>query len=312
MTGLMSRFDIRQSLLEHLEQRTYAARIVAARRVEDLQQILENAHRQGLFDAAFYQERLGLFNFMPPADRLPGACSIIVVAVPRPQSILTFCWNGEQHRVVLPPTDEDYDLVSQQVEDEIAGFLTPQGYGVAPVELPFKLLTVCSGLGQYGRNNICYVPGMGSFHQLVAVYSDLPCPQDDWHEPRRLARCDTCAACQRRCPSGAIPTDRFLLRAERCLTFHNERPANIPFPSWIDPSWHNSLYGCMICQQVCPENQPYLKWSQEAAVFAQQETECLLGGGTLEQLPLETLEKLRSLQLAESLDIVSRNLRVLF
>lgn len=54
------------------------------------------------------------------------------------------------------------------------------------------------------------------------------------------------AACLIECPTGAIGKDRFLLHAERRLVFHNERPAGVPFPDWIDPAWHNALFGCTI------------------------------------------------------------------
>jgi len=54
-------------------------------------------------------------------------------------------------------------------------------------------------------------------------------------------RCQTCQACLRACPTGAIAVERFLVRAERCVTFRNEKPGSVPFPAWVNPTWQNCL-----------------------------------------------------------------------
>jgi epoxyqueuosine reductase len=186
------------------------------------------------------------------------------------------------------------------------------GHQVAQAVLPKKLLAVRSGLAAYGKNNIAYVDGMGSFHQLVAFYSDLPCQEDDWQEPRMMERCQKCTACLHKCPTGAITSERFLLHAEQCITLHNEEPSNVPFPAWLDPSWHNCLIGCMHCQRVCPENKEFLEWIEEGAEFSTEETTLILEGVPLDQLPAETVNKLEQWDLVDLLDIIPRNLRVFF
>lgn len=222
-------------LLLHLVKHGYRGRIVSIQRLPELKSHVEQCRRQGLFDTEFYQERLAWFDFRIP-DNMPKAKSIIVVAVPRPQSQVIFTWKGERRALILPPTYMAYKEINRQTEDLVAKFLNLRGYQVKPTSLPLKLLAVRSGLGEYGRNNICYVPGMGSFLQLVGVYSDLPCSKDEWREPQMMERCRHCEACRRSCLTGAVPSDRFLLRAERCIVFHNERKGDIPFPAWIDPS----------------------------------------------------------------------------
>jgi epoxyqueuosine reductase len=180
---------------------------------------------------------------------------------------------------------------------------------VAGTQLPLKLLAACAGLGEYGRNNICYVPGMGSFLQLAACASDLPAADDSWREPAMMERCQSCTACQRLCPTGAIGEGRFLLHAERCLTFHNERGG--PFPGWIDPSWHNALLGCQECQRCCPEDKGVWEWVVEGGSFSEEETALILGGASREELPPATIEHLHELDLLEDLANLPRNLSVL-
>jgi len=296
-----------EELLLQLVEHGYQGRIVSTQHLRDLQKEIEGRYRQGLLDEEFYKERLTWFDFSIP-QCLPRATSLIVVAVPRPQSKAVFKWNGESRSLILPPTYVAYEATRKQVEDLLTRILDKEGYHVARTALPLKLLAVRSELGLYGRNNICYVPGMGSFLQLVAVYSDLPCKEDNWREAQMMKRCKNCYACRLNCPTGAIPSDRFLLRAERCIVFHNERSGDIPFPPWMDPSWHNCLIGCLHCQRVCPENKAFLQWIEGKEEFSEEETTLLLEGATRDRLPATTARKLERLDIIESLDILPRNL----
>ena len=126
-----------------------------------------------------------------------------------------------------------------------------------------------------------------------------------------LESCQNCSACLRHCPVGAITAERFLLHAERCITFHNEKPVDVPFPAWMDPAWHNCLVGCLHCQRVCPENREVWPWVEEGAEFSQEETALLLEGLPFDQLPAATAEKLERLDLDAFVDILPRNLNAL-
>lgn len=300
------------SLLFQLKNRGFQGRIVSISHLPELKEEIVGRFDHGLFDKEFYDLRLAFFDFNVPKS-LPHARSIIVVAVPRPQAQATFTYENKKKEVILPPTYVAYQQTTNHVTDLLNEILKKKGYTTAPTALPLKLLAVRSGLSDYGRNNITYVPGMGSFFQLVAVYSDLPCTEDTWREAVMMKRCEGCQACRRSCPTEAISTDRFLLHAERCISFRNERKGDVPFPDWIDPSWHNSLYGCLICQRACPEDKSFLKWIGERAEFSQEETELILEGQLTNDIPSTILEKLRTLDLAdaESLDNLPRNLRAL-
>jgi len=300
-----------EELFHHLAEFGLKGRIVSVQHLPELKDSVEGCHGQGLFDKDFYLERLAWFDFRVP-NSLPEAKSMMVIAAPRPQSQAVFTWSGESRALILPPTYVAYKETTKRVEDLLAKFLSTRGYHVAATALPLKLLAVRSGLGEYGRNNICYVPGMGSFLQLVSFYSDLPCEKDDWREVQMMKRCKHCYACRRSCPTGAISSDRFLLHAERCIVFHNERKGDIPFPAWMGPSWHNCLYGCLHCQRVCPEDRNLLQWIEEKEKFSQAETGLLLEGVSRCKLPAATVRKLERLDLIEDLDNLPRNLGVFF
>jgi epoxyqueuosine reductase len=143
----------------------------------------------------------------------------------------------------------------------------------------------------------------------MGAFSDLPCDGDPWREQKALDRCESCVACLRRCPTGAIASDRFQLHTERCLTYHNEAASD--FPSWIDPSWHHCLIGCMRCQTVCPENRTVLDWFEDRAEFSEQETALLIQRVPLDRLPEGMAAKVKSLEINEDFGLLCRNLSMI-
>ncbi|HVO37152.1 MAG TPA: hypothetical protein VMT01_03180, partial [Candidatus Acidoferrum sp.] len=173
------------NLFVRLRERGFEGRIVSVSHLHELQNEVESLRSHALLEGQFYRERLAWFNFHIPED-LPKAQSLIVVAVPRPQTRAIFVWNGQRRPLILPPTYTAYNGVTKQVGDFLAGILGEKGYKSTGTALPLKLLAARSGLVQYGRNNICYVSGLGSFLQLVAVYSDMPCEEDSWQEPMMI------------------------------------------------------------------------------------------------------------------------------
>jgi epoxyqueuosine reductase len=175
--------------------------------------------------------------------------------------------------------------------------------------LPFKLLAIRSGLGKYGKNNICYVDGMGSFVRLEAFYTNYRFPSDDWQEKKMMERCAGCSLCQQNCPTHCIPSDRFLIHADHCLTYLNENEGE--FPAWVNPSSHNALVGCMRCQIVCPENKQFLHLKEQPIAFTEEETTLLLQKTSREQIPQTLAKKLVSLDIDEYYSVLGRNLSVL-
>jgi len=299
-----------KSIFTQLVAKGCRVSVVSTSHVPELQAEIENRRNQGELDAEFFRAYLSRFKFALP-DELANAKSLIVVAMPRPPTKATFKWNGKSQSFILPPTYTAYDEKRIEIEHLVAEAVGKEGYKVATPVLPLKLLATRSGLAKYGRNNVTYVSGMGSFQRLTAVYSDMPCKEDEWQQTRMMERCENCDLCRKACPTGAISSDRFLLKAERCITYHNEKKGNIPFPSWLKPAWHNCIIGCLTCQRACPENKPFLDQTGEMAEFSEEETRYLLEGTPTEQLPRSTMEKLKLLSLTDYYEEMPRNLSVL-
>ena len=207
---------------------------------------------------------------------LPGARSLVAVVVPHACARVTVTRGGRTHDVPIPTTYCHHDELQAEVLGTVARLVAAAGARVALAGLPEKLVAAGAGLGRYGRNNIFYADGCGSFCELAVCVTDLAPDDDPWTGPLLLERCETCDACRRACPTGAIGGDRFLLHGDRCLTLHNE--SERPFPEWIDPAWHHCLWGCLRCQRCCPQNLAVRDEVAETAVFDERETALLLAG----------------------------------
>ena len=179
------------------------------------------------------------------------------------------------------------------------------------------------GLVTYGRNNITYSGRLGSYHRLVAVATDADfgeVAQADAvalaPEPERVLspECEGCAVCLAVCPTGAISEDRFVVHADRCLTFHNEKTD--PWEPWLKPTFHNCLVGCMVCQEACPRNAGALTVRDSPVEFTEEETECLLAGAA-GVMPAgdpvwdQVAAKIREIGLAGYESVLGRNLAAL-
>jgi epoxyqueuosine reductase len=299
---------MKETIPQYMEMHGFRGRVVSIRHLRALREEIQARHGQGLIDEDLYQTYLAKFDYQPPRS-ITNARSLIVVAYGDPPVRFTFGWKAKTVQLTVPPTYLKGDAKDAEVGRILTALLAPEGYHLSQVVVPEKLLAVRSGLARYGKNNITYVVGLGSFHRLVVFCSDYPCEEEHWVEARMLERCERCQACQRSCPSGAIAADRFLLQAERCLTFWNEKPGRIAFPDWVEDSWHNCLVGCLHCQRVCPENKELQDWYEEGAEFSGQETELILAGGDPSELPAALMEKLERWDLLELLDMLPRNLQ---
>ncbi|MBI0582625.1 MAG: epoxyqueuosine reductase [Methanomassiliicoccus sp.] len=296
------------SIQQQMDNIGFSARTISVEHLKDLREDIEGPRREGEMDETFYREDLASFRFEVPAE-LPDARTIIVVARPQPALMVLAHHQGRVRPLTVPPTYADSAEVTAKALEALNDAAGPGSYRFVRAVLPLKTLAARSGLAMYGKNNIAYIPKFGSYHRLTAFFTDMPCEEDQWQDREVLAGCDSCQACVRECPTGAIPRERFLLRAEKCLTYLNEKEASIHFPAWLDPSAHNAMIGCMRCQKVCPYNRKVLDWTSLRGELSEEETALLLSGRWSGEEAKALEEKLKGMGL--DLSVFPRNLVVL-
>jgi epoxyqueuosine reductase len=281
--------------------------------LEDVLSDIDRRRSRGEFDPGFYHTRLARLCRMAWI-RPPGSKTVIMMAVPRPAHQVVFTLEDGPLETILPPTYVAYDQLPARLLNELLDILPGETPRVMLLRTPLKAVAASLDLVKYGLNNITYVPGLGSYHQLVGFVTDVDLcgarvvPRDG---PELMPECQDCGLCRDACPTGAIPEGRFMLRAERCLTFYGEAPG--PWPSWLLPSAHHCLIGCLKCQQVCPQNRDLLSFEPAEVSFDARETSAILEEGSERVGPVwDTIrEKLEILNVADSESVIGRNLRAL-
>lgn len=289
-------------VLSFMEQKGCRGRALPAGCVSELEKEIAYRIEQGVIHDSLQDRYLSRFSYNPE-EELPGAQSVIIAAVPLAATEVAFEWDGEVISFVIPPVYVFNQLAV--LSRSFREMIVDRGYRVGNCRLPYKLLAARSGLGEYGRNNILYVPGMGSYIGLIGFYTDLP-PIHGLQDARLMENCSHCTLCVESCPTGSIGKESFIIRAERCLALYNEVEGEIP--EWIKPSWHNALVGCMLCQQSCPENQSLADRLLTGEQFTASETRSLLDGAAVEG---DLKEKLNHICMTGYESTLARNLRLL-
>ncbi|DAC73357.1 MAG TPA: FeS-binding protein [Thermoplasmata archaeon] len=282
-------------------------RTISIDHLEDLHKELFEWKHKRIITESFFTQNYGDFRFQIP-DEIPDAQSIVIIALPQKMHPLDFLINGKHYQTIIPPTYV-YNSVRNTCKEILTKELKKTNHSVVRAILPMKLLAVRSGLGEYGKNNICYVDGMGSFARLEGFYTDHRFPSYDWQEKKVMERCTSCILCQQNCPTHCIPTDRFLIHAEHCLTYFNENKEE--FPSWVDRRCHHALVGCMRCQMVCPQNRSVIVSKEQPVIFSEEESAMILNKTPRENISETLSAKLISLDINEYYPLLSRNLSVI-
>lgn len=229
---------------------------------------------------------------------------VIIIAIPQKISFITLKIKGKKYDVIIPPT-YIYKKNQKKIYRTLVNIFKEVNYAY----LPKKLIAVRSGLAKYGKNNICYVDGMGSLHRLESFYIHFRFGIDNWKEKILMDECHNCTLCIKACPNNCIREQDFVIKAENCLTFFNE---NLKvFPKWIDNKSHNALIGCMICQNICPINKKYKKTKIKVLSFTERESEIICQHLNLSNLPLGLKGKLKRINMDEYISVLSRNINVL-
>jgi epoxyqueuosine reductase len=122
-----------------------------------------------------------------------------------------------------------------------------------------------AGLGWKGKNTLLIHPGAGSYFFLSEIIIDVEMPYDS---PMR-DYCGTCRKCIDACPTKAIQEKGYLLDARSCIAYLTIELKN-EIPASFKNKMENWVFGCDICQEVCPWNK-FSRSHEEPAFFPKEE-----------------------------------------
>lgn len=132
-------------------------------------------------------------------------------------------------------------------------------------------LAARAGLGWFGKNTLLIQPRRGSYHFLGVLLLDVEVEPD---EPFQSDHCGRCTRCLDGCPTGALlGRDQHgapRMDARRCISYLTIELKG-PIPRELRPRIGNRIYGCDICQEVCPHNHPkFVQITSEEAFWPRQ------------------------------------------
>jgi len=287
---------------------TFQCRTVSVRHIPELKDWMERLDRAGKLSAnRTWRRYIGSFQYELP-KALPDARSLIVMATPLKIAKIIFNTAGRKHAVLIPSGYVDDGLKLEDYQNMLyRGALVAKGSKLERARLPLKQLAVRSGLATYGRNNIVFVDNYGSYHQLLAFFSEERL-EDNWGRLKMLRLCKGCSICMNECPTRAIQKNNFVIDPEKCITLYNELPD--PIPGWIPANAHNALVGCLKCQKTCPGNEDLKNNVWDLGEVNAAETAALLSGKMDKEMERVLKGKLQLIGGGDNLPYIARNLKL--
>jgi epoxyqueuosine reductase len=249
--------DLKQTIKDKARQLGFVLAGVTTPEPPPHYSTFENWLTQGRHGAMHYlAEERARGRRADPRVILPECKSILVLATPYSRPASEEKGIGDQGQVAAYAWGDDYHDVLPIRMKELVQFIEEQAGG--PVRnrwytdtgpLLERDLAQRAGIGWIGKNTCLIHPKHGSYFLLSEVLLDLELEPDP---PFVSDHCGTCRRCIEACPTDCILPDR-TLDATRCISYLTiELKEDIP--SELRAKMGNWVFGCDICQQVCPWN----------------------------------------------------------
>ncbi len=240
-------------------------RITGAEEFPEVERVIKERIAQGLMDGLpwFTAERAEVS--CHPDALLPEARSIIALAmfylteqpeerqdgVPRGR-ISRYAWGDDYHEIIKPRLQQFAAWLHAYARDEVKEVETR--LFVDTGRIVDRAVAQRAGLGWYGKNTNILTKGWGSWIFLAEIVTNLPLGGDagNLYDLPSKASCGSCEICLHACPTAALPAP-YVLDNTRCISYLTiELRGSIPLE--LRPLMGNLIFGCDICQQVCPVN----------------------------------------------------------
>lgn len=227
--------------------------IAAARRLDSEAERLENWLKQGFQGKMSYMENH--FDLrLDPTKLVPGARSVVSLMYnyftdreqsdPEAPRIAKYAYGKDYHFLLKDKLKTLLQLLRAEV-GEVEGRCFVDSAPVMERQWAQK-----SGLGWTGKNTLLIHPRAGSYFFLAELIMDLDLVPD---APLR-DHCGTCTRCIDACPTDAISENGYLLDASKCISYLTIELRDETLPEAFRGKMKNYMFGCDICQQVCPWN----------------------------------------------------------
>lgn len=236
--------------------------ITGAEGFPEAEQVLKERIAQGLMDGLpwFNAERTEVS--CHPDALLPEAKSIIALTMcylsEQPEESLAdgprgrisrYAWGDDYHELIKPKLRQFATWLREYTRMEMPDLETR--LFVDTGRMVDRAVAQRAGLGWYGKNTNILTHGWGSWVFLAEIVTNLPLPAEDFGRPLQT-HCGSCEICLHACPTGALPAP-YVLDNRRCISYLTiELRESIPLE--LRPLMGNLIFGCDICQQVCPVN----------------------------------------------------------
>ena len=236
--------------------------IAAARHLDDDARKLENWLQQGKQGDMHYMEKH--FDLrVNPYKLLPGAKSVICFLINyypdadqenNTPKISKYAYGKDYHEIIRPKLQ----LILAQMKEKFGDFHGRGFVDSAPVLE--RSWAVISGLGWVGKNGNLIHKKSGSFFFIATLIVDLELAYD---EPEQSDYCGTCTRCIDACPTGAIEPDK-VVNGSKCISYFTIELKDLLIPDTMKNKFEDWMFGCDICQDVCPWNR-FSRPTQEIA-----------------------------------------------